>query len=233
MVIVVNLALVATVAVCICVAWHANLFECALLLGRSFFAFFVALGLSEPVTELLQESFPLPQPYLEASVCFVLWAAVFIAVHRLASKAAGGTIKDMKFHALFAVPGKVACGLVSGFLVGALFSVVLVMIPAVEGAYVKAETQVIGELPRKAAALYTAVDVAFGSKETTVARILNRTQVRAAVYWAKSAIRRDRSLKGDELVAEIAARYKGVADPQTMKELREFVRTGGFEERRR
>ena len=233
MVIVVNLALIATVIVCVYVAWHANLFECALLLGRSFFAFFMALGLSEPVTDLLQKSFPLPLPYLEGAVCFVLWAAVFIVVQRLVKSAAGGIIKDMKFHGLFALSGKVVCGLASGFLVSALFSVVLVMLPAVEGAYVKADTQVIGGLHGKAAALYTAVDAAFGSKETTAAGILRRTQVRAGVWWAKSAVRRDRSIKGDELVDKLAARYEGVADRQTIEELREFVRTGGFERRRR
>ena len=231
--VVVNLALIATVIVCVHIAWRANLFECALLLGRSFFAFFVALGLSGPVADLLQESFPLPLPYLEAVVCFVLWAAVFVAVQRLANSAAGGITKEMIFHGPLALPGKVVSGLVSGFLVSALFSVVLVMIPAIEGAYVEADSQVIGGLHKKAASLYAAVDVAFGSEETTAAGILRRTQVRAGVWWAKSALRKDRSLKGEELAARMAARYGGVADPKTIEELREFVRKGGLERRER
>jgi len=225
--ILINIALIGAIAVSLYVAWHVGLFECALWLGRSFFSFFIALGLSQPAADLLSSSFRIPAPYLEAAVGFVIWLAVFIVVERIARGLIKEKLSSMRFNQLLAVPARLAIGLGSGILVSGFLSLTLIMLPEVEGAYINAGAHVVGGLHRKAARLYGAIDEAFSSRRGTAEELLRHTQVRAGLSWARSQVGELKELKGEDLVNRLEKRYEGLVAPKDLEELREIIRTGG------
>ena len=219
-----NAALLLAIAACVYVAWRRNLFECALLLGQSLFSLLVAVGLSAPVAAFICKSFKAPLPYAGAIACFLLWIGVFAGVGYTARTMLGDTISAMRFDDRLAFPGKVVAGLLAGYFLSSLLSLVMVTIPVIEGAYLRSDAQVVGRLHERAAAIYTLVATPRGSRESTEDRILKRTQVRAGVWWAKANVGSLDPSGQLEFVKKVGARYAGLIDARTVAELRGLAR---------
>lgn len=225
MVLVVNIFLLLLIGVCLYVAFHVNLFECALLLGRSFFAFFVGLGFAVPLAGAMKASFPLSTVYLETAACFLVWLGTFVAVEALARRFVGTrTINSMKFDQLLALPARLATGLIAGFLVAGVFAVTLVSLPAVEGAYIESEANVVGGLHGRAAGLFAAGKSAFTSRKVTSHDVLRRTQIRAAKLWARRNMPGLQPVKRQRLIRDLEDRYGDLLRREDMQELWQYAR---------
>lgn len=225
MVAIVNIFLAVLILACLFVTWNINLFECALLLGRSFFSFFIGLGAAKPAAEAVEGSFPLPIVYLEAATCFLVWLAAFIAIEALARNfVTQRTINGMKFDQLLALPARLATGLLSGFLIGGVFAITLVTVPAVEGAYIDSGAHVIGGLHRKAAGVYATGYSIFTSESTDTDEVLRQRQVRAAKLWAKGQMPALTAAKRERLIQDIESHYGDLLTDEDKQELWRYVR---------
>ena len=221
----VNIFLAVLILACLFVTWNINLFECAMLLGRSFFSFFIGLAAARPAADAVEASFPLPIVYLEAAACFLVWLAAFIAIEALVRNfVSERTINGMKFDQLLALPARVFTGLVSGFLISGVFAITLITIPTVEGAYINAGSHVIGGLHRKAAAVYAAGYSIFSSQSTDSEEVLRHRQIRAAKIWAKGQMASLAEAKRGRLVDDIKQHYGDLLTREDVRELRKYVR---------
>jgi len=230
----INIFLAVLILACLFVTWNINLFECALLLGRSFFSFFIGLGAARPAADAVKASFPLPIVYLEAAACFLAWLAAFIAIEALVRNfVKERTINSMKFDQLLALPARIATGLVSGFLISGVFAITLVTVPAVEGAYVGSGAQVIGGLHRKAAAVYATGYSVFMSEDITTEQVLRERQIRAVKIWAKGQMAGLSGAKRERLVQDIRKHYGDLLLEEDLRELQRYVaQQGGATESR-
>ncbi len=219
-----NAGLLLAIAACVYVAWRMNLFECALLLGQSLFSLLVAVGLSAPVAGFIYKFFKVPLPYAGAVACFLLWIGVFVGIGYTARTMLGDTISAMRFHDNLALPGKVVAGLLAGYFLSSILSLVMVTIPVIEGAYLRNDAQVVGRLHERAAAIYARFAASRKSRKSTEDRILRRTQVRAGVWWAKANVGSEPPSGQLEFVEKVRARYAGLIDARTVEELRGVAR---------
>ena len=183
----INLSLAAIILIGVYSAWQLNLFENAVLLGRCFFAFYLAVGLSEPLVETFQRSFDVPVTYLRAIVSFTVWFLVFVGIERIAQSVVGKDMRKMRFHGFLAIPGKLVTGLASGFLVAGFLSLNMLMVPAIEGAFIQSEARVTADLPGRAAGLYSAFNTSFGGNGPTRKALLKRVRVPAGKEWARTS----------------------------------------------
>ena len=176
----INLGLVLVILIMIYTGWQMNLYECAILVGRAFFAPLLALGLSTPLTTALEGSFPLPTPYIRAAATFGIWALVLLIVDRAArSGLKRRDTEKMRFHELLSIPGRLASGLAAGFLIAGFLALSAVMMPRVEGLFVDSNSRVVMGLPGKTTALYASLTGSPDGKE-----LLKQLRVPAGRQWA-------------------------------------------------
>ncbi|MEF8788036.1 MAG: hypothetical protein V5A84_03095 [Planctomycetota bacterium] len=178
----INLGLVVIILLMTYIGWQRNLYECAILVGQVFFAPFVALGLSTPLTEMLEASFPAPTPYIRAAATFVMWVLVLVIVDKTArSGLKRRETEKMKFHETLSIPGRLGAGLASGFLIAGFLALTAVMIPQVEGRFVETDSRVVMGLPGKTTALYASLNGA-GPEERK--EFLKQMRAPAGKQWA-------------------------------------------------
>ncbi len=136
------------------VAWRRNLFGCAMLLGRSFFAFLLSMWLFTPLARISFGAIEgVPLPYWQATWFFVLWVVVWallpFAVFRFTRPVSG----NLKFA--WSRPGKILSGLLASWFAISALAAFLFMIPEVEGMYLINETSPFFRTERRAERLYS------------------------------------------------------------------------------
>ncbi len=194
----IKLGLVGIILIMVYSAWQANLFECAVLVGRSFFALLLAFAACEPLTRMLDKSFQIPTPYLRLSAAFFAWIVTIMFVDRASrSGMKRREAEKMKSHATLSLPGRVAAGAATGFFIAGFLSIIVVMVPRVEGKFVQSNSSVVFGLPSKSAAVYAALD---GKNDQGSAEVLQELRVPAGRKCAGK-------------------------DPEKARKLREYYRT--------
>ena len=198
---VLNLALLAPLALCLYEAFHRNLFEGALLLGRTFFALVLAMALVQPASASVQEVFDMPVPYVRAVIFFALWALVLWVFEPIATAILKENGRHMRFR--HEHPGRVVVGLLSGLFMTSALSANLVMMPFFEGVYFEADAEPIAGLHRLAGGVCTTGH----ASEPLVARM----QMEAGAHWVEgkmaNAIRGRDPAEATRLIDAFERRY--------------------------
>jgi len=197
----INLALIAPLALCLYEAFHRNLFEGALLLGRTFFALVLAMALFQSASDSVKEMFDLPGPYVRAIVFFVLWVLVLWVFEPIAAAILKENGRHMRFK--HERPGRVVVGLLSGLFVAGALSANLVMLPSVEGLYFKADAEPIAGLHRLAGGV-----CAMGRASDA---LIPRLQMEAGAHWVEGkmadAMRNRDQAEATRLIDAFERRY--------------------------
>jgi len=189
----VNLGLVLIIAMVTYIGWCRNLYGCAILVGQAFFAPFVALGVSTPLTEMLKASFPVPAPYIRAIATFMVWAVVLGIVDTTArSGLKRRKTEKMRFHETLSIPGRLGASLAAGFLIAGFLALIAVMVPRVEGSFVNSGSQVVMELPAQTTAVYGSLNGIAPEKRNA---FLKQLRVPAAREWAGNDTARRRKVR--------------------------------------
>ncbi len=129
----IDLLIYAPLPVMVFVAWRLDLFKCAVLTGRSFFAFLFSMLFFAPPARLSAAAFDVPLPYLNATWFAVIWFAVWMLLPAAVLKVIQPAPRAMKFTR--PQPGKLLTGMIAGWFAVSAFAAFLVMIPEVEGLY--------------------------------------------------------------------------------------------------
>ena len=142
----INVALLGVIGLCIFETLQRNLYECALFLGRTAFAFLLAMALFEPGAARFADTFDIALPYAKAAVFFLAWVLVIWGFEPFALEILKDTGRKMRFK--HEREGQVCVGLISGFLVSCALCVNLVMLPPIEGIYLQNNSQPVLRLHR-------------------------------------------------------------------------------------
>ena len=218
---IVNLSILGAIGVCVYVALYRNLYECAMVLGRCFFALLLGLALFGPAGRAAAGMFGIPPAYSYALSFFLIWIIVVGAFESLAGRLVKETGRGMEFN--HERPGRVAIALISGCLAGLALMVNLVMLPPVEGLFFRNDAQPVAHVHRKAAALYAAL---------TLSRtdVVTPAQMEAGAHWLEGELRqrlRDKDMQGaEELVGRFIERYTRVLESEEVKARREEIVNG-------
>ena len=214
----INVALIAVIALCLYRTYRWNLFQCALFLGRTLFALLLAMALFEPLSQRAVGLVNLPVPYLKGMAFFLIWVLVLWGFQRLAVGVLRETGRDMEFR--HESPGRVLVGLLSGFLVGGALSVNLVMLPAIEGLYFENRALPIAGLHRPAGAVYRTLTL-------TSTDLVTLAQMDAGAHWAEEEMNqmlREGDTDGAErLIGAFEARYRRHIDTKDVRKRRDEI----------
>lgn len=181
----INIGLILLAALCLYIAYVSNLYQCALLTGRCFFAFIFALTFSGHAAHSFQKSLSFPPPYIEAGFYLAIWIVTMVIFGTLIRSAVQEDGKKMKFQEPLSIAGRLALGLFSAILVSGALGMNAVMVPAIEGDFLRNDSEVAVQVHRKALSVYVAAANVFSSDELTVDDVLGRRQMRAGAHWAK------------------------------------------------
>ena len=212
---IINLALIAVIGLCIFETFHRNLFQCALFLGRTGFAFLLAMALFEPASRRVVTMIEFPAPYARGLVFFLIWILVLWGFEPLAYEILKDSGRNMKFK--HERPGRLLTGLLSGLLVSGALSVNLVMLPAVEGLYFQNDAKSTAGLHRAAGGVYRILTL---TPKDTVAIV----QLEAGRHWARERINADKR-GAERLIKTFDERYRRENEPSDVRQHREQILT--------
>ncbi len=134
-------------------AWKGNLYQSALLAGRTFFAFLFSMWLFSPFSTVTKRVLPLPLPYLNAFFFLVIWIMAFVLIKYGIMRVCQPRINRMRF--VRSGPGKIIMGLIAGWILLNSLTAFMVMIPEVEGIYFENKTHPWPERDRRSSFLFS------------------------------------------------------------------------------
>ena len=208
----INVALIGMMGLCIFETTHRNLYECALFLGRTSFAFLLAMALFEPLGRHLADSIDLAMPYARSAVFFAIWVLVLWGFEPFALEILKDTGRKMRFNHERA--GQICVGLISGLMVIGALSVNLVMLPPVEGLYFQTSSQPICNMHRAAERIYGILTLS-STDAVTLA------QMDAGGHWARERMpelrRRGDDRGAEQLIQTFGERYQRDDEPSSVK----------------
>ncbi len=206
----------APLPVMIMVAWRMDLFRCAMLIARSFFAFLISMWLFAPLARLTARVADVPLPYLHAACFAVIGAAVWFLLPAAVLKVVRPFQRPMRFSHQRA--GRIVTGLLSGwFLMGAL-TAFLLTIPEVEGIYFRNETYPLLQHDRRRAAMRSSI--LYSSLTFTTPDVLLPARMEAAAEWFFQSVAASENTPAqelEELISIFGLRYRSAwaTDAQT------------------
>jgi len=209
---------VLAIPICLYVAYYRTLLESTVMLGRCFFGLLLAMALFGPVSAIFVDFFGWPQAYANAAAFFAIWAAVMILFGPIAMHYLKEDGRKMKF--LYDDLSRLLVGLVAGALVAFALSASLVMLPEVEGGYLKSDTHPVAGLDRKAALVYSIFTI-------TPHDALAPAQMEAGGTWTKQAVERmlqaGEVFEARERVRAFEERYQRDYEPEGVRQRREQI----------
>lgn len=187
---IVNILVMLVFFICLYVANTRNLFQCALLLGQTFFSFLLAVTLAPVVAKALEGSFAFSPASIRGVVCCAIWLVVLLSFEPVARNILRESGRQMNFHQSWVTPGRLVLGFVSSFFVAGAFSLSMVMLPVVEGSYIEdgKNAHVLLSVHEKAAGIYVAIECLIGT-DRTVEDFLRETQVQAGIEAVKNIMK--------------------------------------------
>jgi hypothetical protein len=212
----INVALIGVIGLCTVETFHRNLYECALFLGRTLFAFLLAMALFEPLTPRFRATFDVAIPYANAAVFFFIWVVVLWGFEPFALEILKDTGRKMTFK--YERLGQLLVGLTSGLLVSGALSANLVMLPPVEGLYFQNRSQPIGGMHRTVEGAYRILTLS-STHAVTLA------QMEAGAHWARERanklMREGNPQAAKQLVQTFDERYCRDTEPTHVRRYRE------------
>ncbi len=206
---IIDLLIFMPLPVMILVAWRMNLFRCAMLMARSFFAFLFSMWLFGPLGRLTAGVADVPLPYLHAAWFAVIGAAAWFLLPAAVLKFVRSFPREMRFS--HPRTGRIVTGLFSGWFLMSALTAFLLMIPEVEALYFRNETYPILQRDRRRAAMRSSV--LYSSFTFTTPDALLPAQMEAAAEWIFQrigAVESMPALELEELPRIFGLRYRSV-----------------------
>ncbi|MFP4176506.1 MAG: hypothetical protein ACOCSQ_00610 [Planctomycetota bacterium] len=180
--------------------YQDNLFEAALALGKSFFAFIVAVGFTPELADTVSNIPQIDVVYVRPVVFLILWTAVWTSFKPLLLKALEPPSEYVKYS--YDIPGKILYGLLGGFFTASALSVFMLLIPQVEGVYSRESALPPANIHRKGLGVYRTVT--FSRTDPFAAQWME-----AGAYWLEGEIEQD-APGCRKLVESFPSRYRQV-----------------------
>ena len=183
--ILVNLFIVGVFLLCLYAALKLNLYQCALLVGQTAFAFLFAVRLAGPFAGIVSRNFNVQSAYAEGIAYFAIWAIVLFGWPRLFRMVLKQRSDKPKFTpGTASLPGKFGAGIVSAIMSTGAIAFGLLLFPRVAGAFVESETKPLGEPDKTALSIYRKTSNIFRLHDISEEE-LRLPHEKAILYWGE------------------------------------------------
>jgi hypothetical protein len=197
------------IGLCLYMAYQRNLFEIGLLLGRTFFAFLLAMALFGPVQSYLASLVQFAEPYGNAAAFFCIWFGVMLGFDEAVTRMLKVDPAKMRFR--YKTPGFIAGGILAGMLMSLALVGGGVLLPEIEGRLLEVDKNPVGRLPSRADSLYSVLVL-------TPPGTLDTARMKAGHHWARAQAQKCLNEGKTDCVATYAAMFRKRYEPMKVPE---------------